>query len=95
MRDARCDSQAISRLTVDEHVEGVGAAGLQVADGLVRLEFEDVAADAMVDDEDRGRELGWLEGDLQRRLVGNQTVGLIELVRPAQGSEQLDRTVRT
>ena len=49
----------------------------------------------MVDDEDRGRELGCFEGDLQRRLVGNQTVGLIELVRPAQGPEQLDRTVRT
>ena len=61
----------------------------------MRLEFEDLATDAMVDDEDRGRELGCFEGDLQRRLVGNQTVGLIELVRPAQGPEQLDRTVRT
>ena len=95
MRDARCDSQAISRLTVDEHVEGVGAAGLQVADGLVRLKFEDVAADAMVDDEDRGRERAWLEGDGQLRLVGDKTVGLLELVRPVQRPEQLDRTVRT
>ena len=95
MRDARCDSQAISRLTVDEHVEGVGAAGLQVADGLVRLEFEDVAADAMVDDEDRGRERAWLEGDGQLRLVGDKTVGLLELVRPVQRPEQLDRTVGT
>ena len=95
MRDARCDSQAISRLTVDEHVEGVGAAGLQVADGLVRLKFEDVAADAMVDDEDRGRERAWLEGDGQLRLVGDKTVGLLELVRPVQRPEQLDRTVGT
>lgn len=61
----------------------------------MRLEFEDVAADAMVDDEDRRRELGWLEGDVQRRLVGDETVDLIELVRSAQGPEQLDRTVRT
>ena len=42
-----------------------------------------------------GGSSGGLEGDVQRRLVGDETVGLIELVRPAQGPEQLDRTVRT
>ena len=45
------------RLLVDGYAEDIGAAGLQVADDLVRLEFEDVDADAMVDDEDRGRAL--------------------------------------
>ena len=33
------------RLLVDGYAEDIGAAGLQVADGLVRLEFEDVAAE--------------------------------------------------
>ena len=82
------------RLVVDRHAEGVGATGLQVADSQVRLECEDVAAD----DEDRGRELVWLEGDAEHRLVGDEAVGLIDLLRwgveSARRSKQRDRTVR-
>ena len=40
------------RLVADGYAEDIGAAGLQVADGQVRLESEDVAVGAMVDDKD-------------------------------------------
>ena len=79
--------QAVSRLTVDGHVEGVGAAGLQVAGGLVGSKFKTWPLTPWLTMKtEGGARVARRNGQL--RLVGDETVGLLELVRPVQGPEQ-------